>query len=99
MSLGKLFLMTRRAAMATAARRKFDRGPAADTTRLARRGFFVLRRSTGVGFAAPKIILPEERMYIISGRSTLPNGSRCRIGFRLILPRSRAVGSPNFKAE
>src|SRR6266508_6537266 len=92
-------LMASSARRAMAARKKFDTGPAAETTRFASRGFLVLPRFTGVGFAAPKIIRPEEMMYMKSGRSTLPNGSRCRIGFRLILPRSRAVGSPNFRAE
>ena len=35
----------------TAARRKFEAGPAAETARFASRGFRVLRRSTGVGLA------------------------------------------------
>jgi hypothetical protein len=92
-------LIMRSAPMARAERRKFERGPAADTTRFASLGLRVLPRFTGVGLADPKMSFPEDRIYMKSGRRTLPKGSRCRSGFRLIRPRSRAVVSPNFRAD
>ena len=48
-------MITPKAARPIPARRKFERGPAADTTRFASRGFRVFRRSTGVGLAEPKM--------------------------------------------
>jgi hypothetical protein len=91
-------LIASRTASETDASRKFETGPAAETTRFARRGLRVLLRLTGVGFAAPKMSRPEEMMYMIAGRSTLLTGSRCLTGFKLIRPRSRAVVSPNLRA-
>jgi hypothetical protein len=94
---GSAARITARRTRPIAARRKFERGPAAETTKFARRGFFVLRRSTGVGFADPK--MRPEKTYRMIGTRIDPIGSMCRRGLRLIRPRSRAVVSPNFKAD
>ncbi len=88
--------MILRITMPIVASRRFESGPAAETARLARRGFFVRRRSTGVGFAAPK--MRPEKTYSRIGTRIEPTGSMCRMGLRLIRPRSRAVVSPNFSA-
>src|SRR5262249_16980342 len=59
MALGTVGRGTIMMTIPVAGGRGVARGAAAETTRLARRGLRVLRRLTGVGLAAPKII-PEK---------------------------------------
>ena len=60
-------------------------------------GFFKLFGLNGTGLAHPKSTgLPMA--YKSNGNSTDPNGSMCLIGFKVNLPASLAVESPNLLA-
>src|SRR6185369_17183954 len=80
----------------TTARIAFERGPAAEIRRFARRGFGTPFSETGTGRAHPKTGSPENART--SGKMTLPIGSRCLMGLSVMRPRSRAVLSPHFIA-
>ncbi len=71
------------------AARKLAPGPAAAIHSPSRSGSRRFRSSTGTGFAQPN---PAKITM------SVPSGSRCRSGFKVIRPRSRAVGSPKRSA-
>lgn len=65
--------------------RKFDMGPAKDVIALPRTGSRKFRGSTGTGLPQPIPIIKS---------ISVPMMSKCASGFKVILPRKRAVGSP-----
>ena len=71
---------------------KLDKGPAAEINRLSRLGFLKLKGFTGTGFAQPKGGAPM--MIRITGSRMVPTGSMWAMGFKVILPKAWAVGSP-----
>jgi hypothetical protein len=76
---------------------KFDTGPATETTASSLNGFLKFLILTGTGFAQPIMKPPE--IKVNKGIITLPNKSRCLIGFKVSRPLSLAVGSPNLFAN
>jgi len=81
------------ASKAIKAAKKLDAGPAADMSMLSRLGFLKLAGLTGTGLAQPKGGAPM--MMRMAGIRTVPMGSICGAGFKVILPMIWAVGSPN----
>lgn len=74
----------------------FVKGPASETRAISFLPSRRLKGSTGTGFAPPIMIDPERKR--IRGRNTLKIGSICFRGSNVILPMSRAVGSPRRSA-
>lgn len=79
------------------ARRIFARGPAKDIKAESFLGSFKLKGSTGTGFAQPNTKGEPIKMRN-RGINTVPYKSAWAIGFRVILPFKRAVGSPSLSA-
>lgn len=73
------------------------KGPASATRAISFLPSFKLNGSIGTGFAAPKRIgEPDKRST--RGSKMLIKGSICFLGFKVSLPASLAVGSPNRSA-
>ncbi len=68
---------------------KLAAGPAKATNAISRLGFRKFFQVTGTGFAQPKIKLPINKS--INGKTTVPMGSMCFIGFSVIRPMDFAV--------
>lgn len=79
------------------ANKKLLSGPAKATSAIPNLRGLKAEKSTGTGLAAPKI-MGEPTANNKSGNKIEPNGSMCGKGFRVILPWSLAVLSPNFSA-
>lgn len=74
----------------TAARKRFVTGPAMATHIIPFTGSLKCKGFTGTGLAHPIIWVKKN--------TNVPIGSRCLIGFKVILPKSLAVGSPSLSA-
>src|SRR3989344_5760827 len=79
------------------AKKKLAPGPASETKARSLFGFRRLKKFTGTGFAAPKIIGDWTRNKN-SGNNIEPNKSKCGKGFIVSRPARRAVWSPNLSA-
>lgn len=80
----------------TKASKKLLKGPAKPTNPYCFLGFLRLNGLTGTGLAIPKTGAPERNK--INGNKIEYIGSICRSGFRVNLPASLAVVSPNLSA-
>ena len=83
--------------VAIIANKMFVAGPARETSAISFLPSFKLKGSTGTGFAPPKITGDPPKISI-SGKSIVIKGSIWRLGSRVSLPKSLAVGSPSLSA-